>query len=167
MFADLPYHKRGPSSGERRLQLRHPPHPAPPQWRWEGWKSSLRNSSAPSWKKPEPSTPRNIPFPRCQIHECPHLSLEGANPKVSGHPSLSETRMKAWPLPAKTNAPTSVAPCLFTHPASSYTVHGLCQLPERAGPGRSLDTHPSPTWSESEESHKTIKYLLHYGDPLS
>ena len=75
-------------------------------------------------------------------------------------PHPTETRMKARLCPARINTPHPSAPSWFIHSASSHTVPG-CQLRKGWPWAGSLDTHPSPTptWSESREPHKTIKYF--------
>lgn len=80
--------------------------------------------------------------------------------RPAGIPS-PETRIKAWLCPARTNTPYQCPPAGLST-LLPPTLFAGWQLRKGWPWAGSLNTHPSPspTWSESEESHKTIKHFL-------
>lgn len=99
----------------------------------------------PPWKSQNLQPPETYLFLGVKSQVPSLVSGKELTPRSVGiHPPPSETRMKAWPLPAKTNAPTPVAPACYP---PCFLLHcSRAVSSERAGPGQEvlIPIHPHP-----------------------
>ena len=185
MFADLPNIREAQSSGERETAAQAPPRP---QWRWEGWRGThcliLPLKLGPwgdtrGFPKAVSGIPVHPPLEDTRTSNPPETYLF-LGVKSAGALTCLWKELTARPVgihppsPDQNESMAAPSPHKRPHPSSPLLVYPPCFLPhcslavssERAGPGQEvlIPTHP-PTWSESEESHKTIKYFL-WGSPV-